>query len=46
LNSEAFADAQVSTISATVEEIEGFNVFMERYKRGLPILKEAIGVLK
>ncbi|HPY11336.1 MAG TPA: FGGY-family carbohydrate kinase [Sphaerochaeta sp.] len=46
LNSEAFADAQVSTICATAEEIEGFNVFMKRYKDGLPILREAIKVLK
>ena len=45
LNSEAFANAQISTISATQEEIAGFDAFMKRYKRGLSILKEAITVL-
>ncbi|HPZ15156.1 MAG TPA: FGGY-family carbohydrate kinase, partial [Sphaerochaeta sp.] len=44
LNSEAFANAQISTISATQEEIAGFDAFMKRYKRGLSILKEAITV--
>ena len=46
LNTEVFADATVSTVSATEEEIEGFNRFMERYKAGLPILREAIKSLQ
>ncbi|MFA5446707.1 MAG: FGGY-family carbohydrate kinase [Sphaerochaeta sp.] len=45
LTKEAFADAKISTITPTAEDIEGFNVFMERYKAGLPILREAIKVL-
>ncbi len=42
LDTEVFADAKISTVSATEEEIEGFNIFLERYKAGLPILREAI----
>ncbi len=45
LEEEAFANAQVSTVAATDEEIEGFNTFLKRYKAGLPILRQAIEAL-
>jgi sugar (pentulose or hexulose) kinase len=46
LAEDVFASAEISTIEATAEEIDGFNRFMERYKRGLPILRTAIEVLE
>ena len=42
LDEEVFASAEVSTISPTAEDIEGFNLFMERYKRGLPVERAAV----
>ncbi|HZJ88696.1 MAG TPA: FGGY-family carbohydrate kinase, partial [Sphaerochaeta sp.] len=45
LNRAAFAGAKITTISATEEEIAGFDRFMERYMQGLGILKEAIRLL-
>lgn len=43
---EAFASAEVSTVEAGQEDIEGFNLFLERYKRGLAVEKSAVQHLK
>ncbi len=45
LATEVFANAEKSTIAPTKEDIEGFNVFLKRYKDGLPILRTAINAL-
>lgn len=46
LASDVFATAEVSTIEATKEDIEGFNNFLERYKRGLAVERAAVQHLK
>ena len=46
LSTEAFATAEVSTVEADQADIEGFNIFLERYKRGLAIEKAAVQNLK
>lgn len=46
LASEAFATAEKSTVEASEEDIEGFNVFLERYKHGLAVEKAAVQHLK
>ena len=45
LAKEVFASAEKSTIAPTKEDIEGFNVFLKRYKDGLPLLHAAITAL-
>lgn len=45
LSTEVFANAEKSTIAPTKEDIEGFNLFLKRYKDGLPILRAAINAL-
>jgi len=42
LNDEVFVSAEITTISPTSEDIEGFNRFLDRYKRGLPVEKAAV----
>lgn len=42
LNNNIFKNENISTIMATDEEIRGFGVFMERYKKGLTIERCAI----
>ena len=37
-----FASMEGSTLSPTKEEIDGFDVFLERYKKGLPVEAAAI----
>lgn len=46
LNEKVFANAEITTIAPTKEDIEGFNAFMQRYRSGLPILKAAIENLR
>lgn len=46
LAKEAFATAEISTVEASREDIEGFNIFLERYKRGLAVEKAAVQNLK
>lgn len=46
LAKEAFATAEISTVEASKEDIEGFNSFLERYKQGLPVEKAAVQYLK
>ena len=42
LSEEVFADAEVSTMDPDPRDVEGFNQFMERYRRGLAIQRAAI----
>ncbi|GAA4900908.1 FGGY-family carbohydrate kinase [Tessaracoccus lubricantis] len=42
LATEVFADAEVSTMDPDPRDVEGFNQFMERFRRGLAIERAAI----
>ena len=42
LENKVFKKAKSQTLTATVEEIEGFESFIEIYEKGLSIEKEAI----
>lgn len=46
LEHEVFASGRTITVEASRDEIEGFEIFMDRYKRGLPIERAAIDNLK
>lgn len=46
LAQKVFASAEISTVKPTEEDIVGFNVFLERYKQGLPVEKAAVTHLK
>ncbi len=46
LAEDVFASAKISSVEATKEDIEGFNVFFDRYTKGLPVEKAAIASLK
>ena len=45
LGNEAFADAKSVTLMADDKDVEGFNVFLTRYKRALPLERCATEVL-
>lgn len=45
LDERIFKDMTGETIQAEPEEVEGFNVFMERYKKGLSIENAAIAAM-
>ncbi len=45
LDGKVFADAKASTLTATEEEIRGFNAFLKRYKGALPMERCAVEVL-
>ena len=45
LDHKVFADARASTLMADETDIAGFNVFLTRYKKALPMEKAAIEVL-
>ena len=45
LDGKVFADAKASTLTATEEEIRGFNAFLNRYKSALPMERCAVEVL-
>ena len=45
LDNKVFADAQSSTISATQEDIDGFNAFLAQYRKALPLERLATEVL-
>jgi len=45
LEEKVFADCNESTIMATDADIAGFSVYLSRYKRALPVEKEAIASL-
>lgn len=46
LNEKVFAGEKGSTIAPSLEDLEGFAAFMERYKAGLDIEKTAVEALK
>lgn len=46
LDKEVFASGRTITVEASRDEIAGFEVFIERYKAGLPIERAAIDNLK
>ncbi len=46
LNNKVFKNSKIVTIEATKEEIEGFEKFMERYKKGLLIEQAAVDNLQ
>ena len=45
LDKKVFADAQSSTITATQEDIDGFNTFLAQYRKALPLERLATEVL-
>jgi len=45
LDNKVFADAQSSTITATQEDIDGFNAFLAQYRKALPLERLATEVL-
>lgn len=45
LENRIFGELSGETIIPYAEDIEGFNIFMERYKAGLAIEKSAIQVM-
>ncbi len=42
LNNKVFADGEVYTLEPDKADVDGFNEFAERYKKGLPIEKAAV----
>ncbi|MFV0441042.1 MAG: xylulokinase [Lachnospirales bacterium] len=42
LENTIFSKSIVSTVTASKEDCQGFDIFMERYKKGLPIERSAI----
>lgn len=46
LENKIFAGAESSTIEPDKEDVEGFNIFIERYKAGLPIERAAVDTMK
>ena len=45
LDNKVFADAQSSTITATQQDIDGFNAFLAQYRKALPLERLATEVL-
>ena len=45
LDNKVFADAQSSTVSATQEDIDGFNAFLAQYRKALPLERLATEML-
>ena len=45
LDNKVFASAKSSTLMADASDIDGFNAFLARYKKALPMEKAAIEVL-
>lgn len=45
LQQTAFADAREVTLTADARDIEGFDAFLERYRRALPIERSAVETL-
>ena len=46
LNNKIFAGQEGTTVTATAEEVEGFEKFMETFKATLPVEKAAVDTLK
>ena len=45
LDNKVFADSATSTLMADPEEVAGFRVFLERYKKALPVERCAVEVM-
>ena len=45
LDNKVFADAQSSTLTATQQDIDGFNAFLAQYRKALPLERLATEVL-
>ena len=45
LDGKVFAGASSSTLTADEADREGFNAFLERYKRALPVERRAVEVM-
>lgn len=45
LSSEVFGSDIADTVSATAQEIEGFDIFFANYKKGLPIEQKAADIM-
>ena len=45
LDNKVFANAKATTLMADNKDVAGFNVFLTRYKKALPMEKAAIKVL-
>ncbi len=45
LDGKVFADAKASTLMATAEDIEGFNRFLERYKKAFPLERMSVELI-
>ncbi len=46
LNNKVFAGQEGETMNPDPEDVKGFDVFIERYTKGLPIERAAVGSLK
>ena len=46
MESKIFAGAESVTIEPDEEDVKGFNIFIERYKAGLPIERAAVDTMK
>ena len=46
LDNRVFADAETSTLMASHEDIEGFNVFLARYRKAFPVELAAIETVR
>ena len=45
LDQKIFSGMQGTTVMADPEEVQGYEIFTERYKKGLAVEKEAIRVM-
>ena len=45
LDNKVFADAKTSTLTADQADVDGFNAFLERYKKALSVERTAVEVL-
>ena len=45
LDSKVFADARSTTLIADASDVAGFNIFLTRYKKALPLERKATEVL-
>jgi hypothetical protein len=45
LDNRVFRDAKTTEIMATEEDIEGFNTYLERYKKAFVLEKKAVEVI-
>jgi hypothetical protein len=46
LNNKVFAGQEGETMEPDPEDVKGFDIFIERYTKGLPIERAAVETLK